>query len=212
MDIVTTFVDFALLGAEWVLWLLVALSVLSIGVMIDRFLWMRGRDIDAETFVVALRKAWRQGEIDDFVAQHRSSAAIPIRVALAGLTERAHGAEAAAEAMQSERLRWRKEAEKNVVILGTLGNNTPFIGLFGTVLGIIGALDELQRNAGAGDIEVMKELSRALVATAVGLLVALPAVVAYNYFNRRIKVVMSSSDVCAHAVLGLVHASEKEVG
>ena len=205
MDIVKTFVDFALLGAEWVLWLLVALSVLSIGIMIDRALWMKGRDIDTGSFVKELRQAWRAGELGQLIERRRKSTSIPVQVALAGIAEREHGADAVAEAMQGERTRWRKESEKNLIVLGTLGNNTPFIGLFGTVLGIIGALDELQQDATGGDTAVMGELSKALVATAVGLLVAIPAVIAYNYFNRRLRVILGSADECAHAVLGLVH-------
>ena len=212
MDIVKTFVDFALLGAEWVLWLLVALSVLSIGIMIDRALWMKGRDAGTEEFIQELRSAWRGGELAGLAERQKRSISIPVRVALAGIAEREHGPDAVAEAMQGERTRWRKEAEKNLIILGTLGNNVPFIGLFGTVLGIIGALDELQQDASGGDSMVMGELSKALVATAVGLLVAIPAVIAYNYFNRRLRVVLGSADQAAHAVLGLVHgdAAKKE--
>jgi len=206
MDIVQPFVDFALMGAEWVLWLLVALSVLSIGIMIDRALWFRRRTGDPEAFTRGLRKAWRAGDVDQFVAKHQGSTDIPSQIALAGLAERAHGPEAVAEAMHGERARWRKEGDKNLIILGTMGNNTPFVGLFGTVLGIIGALDRLQHNAAAGDTKVMAELSKALVATAVGLLVAIPAVVAYNYFSRRLKVILTGADECAHAVLGQVHA------
>ena len=208
MDIVAPFVDFALLGADWVMWLLVGLSVLSIGAMIDRFLWFRGRNVDTFLFTRELRRAWRDGELAGFVERHRSSPSIPVQVALAGLAERGAGADAVGEAMQGERTRWRKEAEKHLIILGTLGNNAPFVGLFGTVLGIIGALDELGRDTTGGDAAVMSELSKALVATAVGLLVAIPAVIAFNYFNRRLKVVLASADEGAHAVLGLVHGGE----
>jgi biopolymer transport protein ExbB len=206
MDIVQTFVDFALIGADWVLWLLVGLSVLSIGIMIDRALWFRRRSGDPDAFARGLRKAWRSGEVDQFVEKQQGAVDIPSQVALAGLAERGHGPEAVAEAMHGERARWRKEGDKNLIVLGTLGNNVPFVGLFGTVLGIIGALDRLQHNAAAGDTKVMAELSKALVATAVGLLVAIPAVVAYNYFSRRLKVILTGADECAHAVLGQVHA------
>jgi biopolymer transport protein ExbB len=208
MDIVETFRDFALLGATWVLWLLVGLSLLSVGVMIDRGLWLGGRNTDTASFVRQLRSAWRDGALDSFAERHRNSPAVPIQVALAGISERAGGAEAVAEAMHGERARWRRLGENNMIVLGTLGNNTPFIGLFGTVLGIIGALEELQRDAG-GDSRVMSELAEALVATAVGLLVAIPAVIAFNYFNRRLKVILNTADEVAHAVLGMVHADDK---
>lgn len=202
LDIGSAIVDFALLGAEWVLYLLIVLSVLSIGVMIDRALWLRRRDVDTEEFVHGLRAAWRKGELEPFVARHKDSQAIPVRVALAGIAERGHGADAVAEAMYGERTKWRKTAEKNLIVLGTLGNNVPFVGLFGTVLGIIGSLDRLH---GDPTRDVTGELSKALVATAMGLIVAIPAVVAYNVFNRKLKVILGSADECAHAVLGLVH-------
>lgn len=208
MDIVAPFVDFALLGAEWVLWLMIGLSVWSVGVMIDRGLWIRGRDVDTAAFTAALRKAWRGGELEPFFQRYRGSQAIAVRVALAGVAEREHGAQAVAEAMHGERARIKKESEKNLIVLGTLGNNVPFVGLFGTVLGIIGALDVMGRDASGGDTRVMAELAHALVATAVGLLVAIPAVVAYNFFNRRLKVLLTGADECAHAVLGLLHGDE----
>ena len=202
LDIGSAIVDFALLGAEWVLYLLIALSVISIGVMIDRAIWLRRRDVDSEDFVQGLRSAWRKGGLDELVAKHKGSQAIPVRVALAGIAEREHGPEAVAEAMQGERTRWKKISEKNLIVLGTLGNNVPFVGLFGTVLGIIGSLDRLHHDPTR---DVTGELSKALVATAMGLIVAIPAVVAYNYFNRRLKVILGSADECAHAVMGLVH-------
>ncbi len=205
MDLVAAFRDFAHLGAVWVMWLLVALSVLSIGVMIDRWLWFRGRDTDTSAFAPALRAAYRGGNVEDFAGRHKTSPGIPVQVALAGLRERAHGPDATAEAMHAERARWKKEAEKNLIVLGTLGNNVPFIGLFGTVLGIIKAFEELGVNASDSETQVMTDLAEALVATAVGLLVAIPAVIAYNYFQRRLKVTLGSADECAHTVLGLLH-------
>jgi biopolymer transport protein ExbB/TolQ len=208
MDLVEAFVDFALLGATWVLYLLIGLSVLSIGVMIERALWLRDRGLDTGGFVRELRAAWRGGDLDAFAARHRESPAVAAQVALAGIAEREHGPEAVSEAMQGARARWRKDGERNLIVLGTLGNNVPFVGLFGTVLGIIAALQMLDPGAqsrGAADAAVTAELAEALVATAVGLMVALPAVVAYNYFNRRLKAVITAADECAHAVLGLVH-------
>lgn len=205
MDLVAAFRDFALLGAEWVMWLLVGLSVVSIGVMIDRWLWFRARDLDTQAFTPQLRSAYRGGDVDDFARRHAGSPAIPVQVALAGLRERAHGPEATSEAMQAERARWKKEAENNLIVLGTLGNNVPFIGLFGTVLGIIKAFDELKGDDAGSESAVINELAEALVATAVGLLVAIPAVIAYNYFQRRIKVALGGADECAHTVLGLLH-------
>jgi len=201
MNLTQSFVDFALLGAEWVMWLLVALSVVSIAIMVDRALWFRGRDTDTASARAEIAKA-RDAEARDALAKKwRGSTAIPLQVAAVGLEAAAGGPDAAAEAMHGERARWRRDADKNLIVLGTLGNNVPFVGLFGTVLGVIQAFDDLQ-GAGAGsETLVMSGLAEALTATAIGLLVAIPAVVAFNYFGRRLRVVMGGADEMAHAVL-----------
>jgi len=210
MNLSGQFVAFAQLGASWVLWLLVALSVLSIGIMIDRALWLRGRDTDIERFARELRGALERNEVERFVEKYKDDAAIPVRVALRGLAERVRGADAAGEAMNGERLHWRKQADKHLIVLGTLGNNVPFVGLFGTVLGVINAFEHLRVNTAAAQDKTLDLIAEALTATAFGLLVAIPAVIAFNYFNRRIRVLMTGADQCAHTLLSLLHDDSAE--
>ena len=205
MDLSGQFVAFAQLGASWVLWLLVALSVLSIGIMIDRALWLRGRDTDVERLTRELRGALDRNEVDRFVEKYKDDTAVPVRVALRGLEERGRGAESAAEAMHGERIYWRKQADKHLIVLGTLGNNVPFVGLFGTVLGVISAFEHLRVNTAAAQDKTLDLIAEALTATAFGLLVAIPAVIAFNYFNRRIRTLMSGADECAHAHMTTHH-------
>lgn len=81
----------------------------------------------------------------------------------------------------------RQNLDHGLVILGTLGNNAPFIGLFGTVVGIIQAFHDLAKNPAGGPSVVMAGISEALIATAIGLVVAIPAVIAYNSFQRLVK-------------------------
>jgi biopolymer transport protein ExbB/TolQ len=208
MDLSSAFVDFAQLGANWVLWLLIGLSVLSIGVMIDRFLWFKNRDTDTEVFTRELRGAFERDEIERLETKYKDAPAIPVQVALRGLAERNRGPEAVAEAMHGERARWRRGADRNLMILGTLGNNVPFIGLFGTVLGVINAFQNLTQKTTEAEQQTLGAIAEALVATAVGLLVAIPAVIAFNYFTRKLKVVMGGADEVAHTVLSLVHGAE----
>jgi biopolymer transport protein ExbB len=207
MDLSHAFVDFAQLGANWVLWLLVGLSVVSIGVMIDRALWFRNRDTDSERFIRELRGAFDRGEIDRLNAKYLDNPAVPLQVALRGLAIRAHGAEAVAEAMHSERARWRREADRNLIILGTLGNNVPFVGLFGTVLGVINAFQHLAVKSADAEKETLSTIAEALSATAIGLLVAIPEVIAFNFFSRKVRVLMGSADEIAHAVLAMMHGA-----
>jgi biopolymer transport protein ExbB len=208
MDLASHFVDFAELGANWVLWVLIALSILSVGVMIDRAMWFRGRDTDTDRFTRELRGAYDKGELERLQTKYKASTAIPVQVALRGIAERDRGPAAVAEAMQGERVRWRRAADKHLIILGTLGNNVPFIGLFGTVLGVIDAFQHLSEKAANSEALTLATIAEALSATALGLLVAIPAVIAFNYFSRRLKVVMGGADEAAHAVLSLVHGTQ----
>lgn len=86
----------------------------------------------------------------------------------------------------------RKEFEKGLSVLGTLGSTSPFVGLLGTILGIIVSFGELSSGAGSTNT-VMFSLAEALILTAVGLIVAIPAVVAYNFFNRKMKLIFSDA-------------------
>jgi biopolymer transport protein ExbB len=201
MNISEHMLAFTNLGSGWVLWLLVFLSVLSVAVMVERALAMAGRLNDFDAVSEKLRAALVQG--DSKAA--RDLLGVPrcpeVRVALVGLDELPRGLTAAVEAMASARSRERLSLEKHLGILGTLGNNAPFIGLFGTVLGIIKAFADLAKNQGGGAAVVMAGIAEALVATAVGLLVALPAVVDFNIFQGRIRRTMGRVDALAHMVL-----------
>ncbi len=177
----------ALLGSAWVLYLLMALSLLSISVMIDRWWFFSSRREDAfrlgDALVDRLGKGDRDGA-ERLLSASRSIEASVLRRALPWLDG---GAESFAEALEAEIGRARKKLEKGMNFLGTLGNNAPFVGLLGTVLGVIQAFHQLgegQNKAAMGN--VMSGIAEALVATGVGLVVALPAVVAYNWSQKQI--------------------------
>jgi len=107
-------------------------------------------------------------------------------------------------AVKSYLSRERTRLEDGLTVLATLGSNAPFIGLFGTVLGIIqafGALGAHQNNTS----DIMVGISEALVATAIGLFVAIPAVVAYNVFSRQLRVLLVSSEALKDLYLANFH-------
>ena len=91
--------------------------------------------------------------------------------------------------------------EKRIIVLGTLGNNAPFIGLLGTVLGIIKAFYNLGTLGNTGAEVVMRSISTALLATACGLMIAIPVVILNNYFGKRVKIVMQNLEVLAKEAL-----------
>jgi biopolymer transport protein ExbB len=204
MDLTKFFLRFALLGANWVLWLLTALSIVSVTIMIERMLFFRARGIDIHRFADDLRGALSSGNIPLAWQLVRNSRAPECAVIAAGLDELPRGVHAVSEAMLSAKARERMRLEAYLPILGTLGNNAAFIGLFGTVLGIIKASHDLSLAQAAQNTvaaAVMGGVFEALVATAVGLFVAIPAVVAYNTFQRRVNATLGRIDFVAHLLL-----------
>ena len=215
MDLTQKFLEVALVGAEWVLWLLVVLSVISVYVMLERFLFFRqiaGAD-------GALRRKLLTTLADrDNVAAAKMVAGSPgsgARIVVEMLANESRGPAAIEAALNATRSEEKLRLERNLAFLGTLGANAPFIGLFGTVLGIIRAFKDLAdaglKAGGESSTAVMAGISEALVATAVGLLVAIPAVVAYNLFQRRVKRTMGEAEALAQSALGLLVSRKVEV-
>jgi biopolymer transport protein ExbB len=202
MRLTERILSFTLLGSEWVLWLLVALSVLSVAVMVERaFFLSSGGKFDFEAMGKDLLRFLRAGDVAGARRLLGEARGPELQVAASGLDQVGRGTDAVSEAMASTKSRVRLDLERNLGVLGTLGNNAPFIGLFGTVLGIIKAFADLSRNQGGGAATVMSGISAALVATAVGLMVAIPAVVAFNYFQTRVRRTLGRVDAVAHLIL-----------
>lgn len=187
IDIVETLLNMTLLGSEWVLWLLLILSVVSVGVIIERAIFFKKTKIDFRWFSHELTTKIILREVKDAQSLAERSPAIESQVVLRGLDYQEKGPVAMEQSMTSFLVGERQKLDHGLVVLGTLGNNAPFIGLFGTVIGIIQAFDDLASNPAGGPSVVMGGISEALVATAVGLLVAIPAVIAYNGYNRLVK-------------------------
>jgi biopolymer transport protein ExbB/biopolymer transport protein TolQ len=203
MHITERFLAFTLLGAEWVLWLLIVLSVLSFAVMIERAYYFLTHTVDIDSLSSDLRRMLAKGTVADARARVKGSDSAEMTVMAAGLDEVERGVDAVAEAMVGRKAHERMRLERNLAFLGTLGNNAPFIGLFGTVIGVIVAFADLAdgNNKIAMD-RVMGGIAEALVATGVGLFVAIPAVIAYNVFQKRISdiednVVSTAKQICA---------------
>ncbi len=184
----------ALVSTEWIIWVLLILSVISVAVIIERFFVVRLKRGDLESLKQKIGSCLRNGNnagIENILRQDNSSAAKILLETIQNTKKMGLAFEDSLEiAISEERLR----LESRISILGTLGNNAPFIGLFGTVLGIINAFHSLAQNTKGGPTIVMAGISEALIATALGLFIAIPAVGAYNYFIRRIKKIIVSAE------------------
>jgi len=200
-NIVEKLLGITLLGTEWVLWLLIVLSVVSIAIMIERLFFFSKMRIDFQRFSNDLVKSLIDNDIDGAKRICESKMALETQVVLKGLAYRDRGVKAMEESMEGFLIGEKQALDRGLMILGTLGNNAPFIGLFGTVIGIIMAFNDLASNPAGGPSVVMAGISEALVATAVGLIVAIPAVIAYNAFSRTVKRHYANAEAVMRLVL-----------
>ena len=202
MGITEQFLKFALLGAEWVMIVLILCSLLSVSIIIERIIYFNRIGGDFGEFIKGLTERLNSGEsLDKVAAWCSGQKLLESSVAAVGLERNADSLRAIEESMNATMISARTRLDRGLTVLGTLGNNTPFIGLFGTIIGIIQAFNALATTKAAGPEVVMASISEALVATAVGLMVAIPAVVAYNFLGRTIKKKMANSDATARIIM-----------
>jgi biopolymer transport protein ExbB len=203
MNLTELFLHMTFLGAEWVLWILVALSFLSVAIIFERIVFYSVRRVNVETLTTELKAALRAGNLEHALSLVRNSKAIECIILAAGISQVPRGVHAVSEAMLSTKARERLRLDAYLPVLGTVGSNAPFIGLLGTVLGIVKAAHDMTNNQGNGGTAnaVMAGVFEALVATAVGLCVAIPAVIAFNIFQRRVRSTIGRADSLAHLLL-----------
>ncbi len=198
----------ALLGSEWVLYLLIALSILSLGTMFERWLFFRRHSGDLQAVKAAVLPKLDAKDLAGALRVLEGAPGIPASCAQLALRWAKNGADVVQDVAEVELSRQRKELERGLNLLGTLGNNAPFVGLLGTVLGVIIAFDALGdagQNTGAMG-GVMAGIAEALVATGVGLFVALPAVVAYNVIQKRIGDIESDTQALVKLLVAFIKA------
>lgn len=178
--------------------ILLVMSAWSIGVMLDRWLTFTSARKQSRQFAPLVAGALREGKLDEAIrVGERNKKSHLARVVTAGLQEfRTHqqsgeipGKKIAASKRALERAEAivHAELERGLSGLATIGSTAPFVGLLGTVIGIIDAFQEIQGSNTTGMSAVAGGISEALVTTALGLTVAIPAVMMFNYFTSKIK-------------------------
>jgi biopolymer transport protein ExbB len=187
-------------GHTVTLWLLILLSILSVAFIIERYFFLRGIEqlnAASQKQVHEILQSNTLNEIEDLSKDKSSFIGKSISYGVRHI--KAHGAQGLEEIFNSYSLIERPRLEKHLNFLATVGSNAPFIGLLGTVFGIMDAFRGLATSQGEMTA-VMLGISHALIATAVGLLVAIPAVIAYNFYQRKVKQLMlsleSARDLC----------------
>ncbi|MBI3012863.1 MAG: MotA/TolQ/ExbB proton channel family protein [Elusimicrobia bacterium] len=204
IDLIQTFFG------SFTLWILLGCSLISLTVALERWLYYRKIKFNPEKFMGILEKmqsALQKGNEEEALSSVGSQPGpIPDLVRTA-VVNRHRAKVELDELLTAARMEQRLALEKYLGILGTLGNTAPFIGLFGTVVGIIKAFHDLAVSGSGGPAVVAAGISEALVATAAGLLVAIPSVVVYNYFMKRVKEMATILEVSSIRLLVVLHSA-----
>lgn len=180
-------------------------SVLALAVVIDRGLIFRHNGIIGIKIFGEIISKFRTGDLSGFSAyREQYPESVYARFASFIAEHASSGESALSHMMDGKLIEERMFLEKRIVILSSLGNNAPFIGLLGTVLGIIKAFYNLGTLGNTGAEVVMRSISTALLATACGLLIAIPVVMLNNFFSRRLKIIMQNLEIMSKEALACI--------
>jgi biopolymer transport protein ExbB len=200
-ELVSRVMALPILQAEWVLWFLFALSVLSLAIIAERTLFLAKRRVDTHKLRARVGGLITRESIDSALGVLEHEDSMEANVLARALSAARRGPDAVEELVRAAVSEERQRYERSLPLLAVVGSNAPFIGLFGTVLGIIRAFKDLATAGGGGSQAVMSGVSEALVATAVGLLVAIPAVTAFNLLKARVRVRTERADQLVRTLL-----------
>jgi biopolymer transport protein ExbB len=207
-SLVQALLGLPIFNSEWVLYLLLGLSVVSIGVMLERWIFYTRHKVNVYAVRDGLVRHLDRGDFAGAAALLEKRDALETNVVLEGLRNYEKGPESVedliAGAMGHEKTRY----EKRLNFLATLASNAPYIGLFGTVLGIVRAFRDLAANMAEASSAVMAGIAEALIATAVGLLVAIPAVIAFNVFKGRVKDAVTNGHLLSRILLSQLKSTD----
>lgn len=196
-----TYVD---LGESSIFFIMALASVLAVAVFVERLIVFR-KSISqkSETFLQNLTISLRKKnipEIKELISQAEDT--VYTRFTSYSIERLEENPEGLPNFMEGKILSEKIELEKRLPILNTLGNNAPFIGLLGTVLGVIKAFYNLGTLGNTGAEVVMRSISTALLATAAGLAIAIPVVMVNNFFSRKMKVILANLEILSREFLG----------
>ncbi len=207
-SLVQTLLGLPIFNSEWVLYLLLGLSVISIGVMLERWIFYKRHQVNTASLRESLSKLLHRGDFAGAATLLEKYDALETNVVLEGLRAYEKGPESVEDLVAGALGHERGRYEKRLNFLATLASNAPYIGLFGTVLGIVRSFRDLAANMAEASAAVMAGIAEALIATAVGLLVAIPAVIAFNVFKGKVKDAVTSSQLLARILLSELKSTD----
>jgi len=190
-----TLYKMAELSAHAILYFMGILSIVSVSIMIERYFSLKRISASSSGIAKGLKHLIETQDLEQLEKLSKIDQSLEARALVCGLGfAKKHGASGLDELFDSFKAIEKPSLERNLNILGTIASNAPYVGLLGTVLGIMKAFNDLAVAPGQGNEAVMAGIGHALVSTAVGLAVAIPAVSAYNYFNKRVGSVLGNID------------------
>lgn len=188
---------------------LVFCSVLSLAVIIERIIYFRKKSRKGRAeFMSELMPLLRAGEMERAVSLCRQTPSPFADVALVGLLAGGDTPQSIENAMDRQVSVEVGDLEKYTTILGTIGSTAVYIGLFGTVIGIIRAFQDIAKIGGGGINIVIGGIAEALISTAAGISVAVPAVIAYNYLEKKIERFTTDMELCASELVDFFTTQE----
>jgi biopolymer transport protein ExbB len=193
--------EWPLFQSEWVFWLLFALSASSVAVILERLVFFRRHAPETARFAASVETTIGHGDYEGAVRALTGRRSLEARVLLPSLLACDQGPDAVEELLAGALGAERARFEMRLSFLATLASNAPYVGLFGTVLGIVRAFRNLGADLAEAHAGVMTALAEALVATAIGLLVAIPAVVAFNAFKNGVKARTTRAETLSRTLL-----------
>jgi biopolymer transport protein ExbB/TolQ len=187
------------------MYILVFCSFLSVTILVERIIYYRKRSKTKRAdFMTRIRRALEGGKIEKATEICKETLAPFSNVVYCGLELYGHHEKEISNVMEREVTIEVTKLERYTSIVGTIGNTAVYIGLFGTVLGIIRAFHDIAAVGAGGMSIVIGGVAEALVCTATGLFVAIPAVVAFNYFTRRVEHFTNDMELCASELIDII--------
>jgi len=193
------------------MYILLFCSVLSVTVIVERIMYYRRRSkAQRQEFMTRIIKATEEVDFNRALDVCRNTDTPFSSVVYAGINLHGHNEKVISSAMEREIAIETTRLERYTSIVGTIGSTAVYIGLFGTVLGIMRAFRDISISGTSGMNVVVSGISEALVCTASGLCVAVPAIIAYNYFVKRIDSFVTDMELCASQVIDMICAKHRQ--
>jgi biopolymer transport protein ExbB len=187
------------------MYILLFCSLLSVTIFLERIFYYRRRSrTNREEFMSLVKKALDESQVEKAKEICRSDLSPFAKIVHSGLSHHGDRKNSVSNAMERSITIETAKLEKNTSIVGTVGNTAVYIGLFGTGLGIIRAFHDISAAGTGGMNIVIAGVAEALVCTATGLLVAIPAVIVFNYFTKRVEHFVNDMELCASELMDLL--------